>query len=296
MSEEIDVDKLISDANTPESSPDANSEGSLQTNDESTPNIEAAPAAEEESPFTLKYKGEDIGMQDDKFKMYAQKGYDYEQKMHQLRVDRKMWNQEKEKENSQYDELKQINEYTKSNPEFERLIKRELARIQGGGSPSEQLQQQVGSQNLSPAIQAQMNSMIERLDRQDNDIRSRQMAEKEATIEGAIEGYKESNEHFDWNTKDDFGQTLEDRITQHALDNEIKNFKTAANDLLFDEQIKHAQLTSKEQAGKEVQKQHRMGLGKVTKESQLQAKPVEDVRKKSYTDIVSETLREYGIT
>ncbi len=292
---EIDVDQLLADIASPESSPDASSEGSLPSN-EATPEIEAAPASEEESPFTLKYKGEDIGMQDDKFKMYAQKGYDYEQKMHQLRVDRKMWNQEKEKENSQYDELKQINEYTKSNPEFERLIKREWARIQGGGSPSEQLQQQVGSQNLSPAIQAQMNSMIERLDRQDNDIRSRQMAEKEATIEGAIEGYKESNEHFDWNSKDDFGQTLEDRITQHALDNEIKNFKTAANDLLFEEHMKRAQLTSKEQAGKEVQKQHRMGLGKVTKESQLQAKPVEDVRKKSYTDIVSETLREYGIT
>lgn len=292
---DIDVDQLLADIASPESSPDASSEGSLPNN-EATPQIEAAPASEEESPFTLKYKGEDIGMQDDKFKMYAQKGYDYEQKMHQLRVDRKMWNQQKEKENSQYDELKQINEYTKSNPEFERLIKREWARIQGGGSPSEQLQQQAVSQNLSPAIQAQMNSMIERLDRQDNEIRSRQMAEKEATIEGAIESYKESNEHFDWNSKDDFGQTLEDRITQHALDNEIKNFKTAANDLLFDEHMKRAQLTSKEQAGKEVQKQHRMGLGKVTKESQLQAKPVEDVRKKSYTDIVSETLREYGIT
>ena len=268
----------------------------MQTNDESTPNIEAAPAAEEESPFTLKYKGEDIGMQDDKFKMYAQKGYDYEQKMHQLRVDRKMWNQEKERENSQYDELKQINEYTKSNPEFERLIKREWARIQGGGSPSEQLQQQAGTQNLSPQIQAQMNSMIERLDRQDQDLRSRQTAEKEASIEGAIDSYKEKYEHFDWNTKDDFGQTLEDRITQHALDEGIRNFKTAANDLLHEEHMKRAQLSSKEQAGKELQKQHKMGLGKVTKESQLQAKPLEDVGKKSYTDIVAETLKEYGLT
>jgi len=293
MSEEIDVDQLIADSTAPESSLDASSEGSPA--DINEPTIEAAPQAEEESPFTLKYKGEDIGMHDDKFKMYAQKGYDYEQKMHQLRVDRKLWDKQKSEENSQYDELKQINEYTKSNPEFESLIKREWARIQGGGSPSEQLQAGQTHQ-LPPGQQAQLNSILQRLDRQDTDLRSRQMAEKEATIEGAIEGYKEKYEDFDWNTKDDFGQTLEDRITQHALDNEIKDFKTAANDLLFDEHLKRAQLTSKEQAGKVIQKQHKMGLGKVTKESQLQAKPIQDVRNKSYTDITSEILAEYGIT
>jgi len=295
-SEEVNVDQILADAAAPESSPEANVEGSLSEKNESTLENESAVESTEEAPFTLKYKGKDIGLQDEKFKMYAQKGYDYEQKMHQLRVDRKLWDQQKQKENSQYDELKQINEYTKSNPEFERLIKREWARIQGGGSPTEQLQAQPGqTQHLPPAQQAQLNSILERLDRQDAGLRERQRAEKEASIEGAIEGYKEKYSDFDWASKDELGQTLEDRITQHALDNEIKSFQTAANDMLFEEHVKRAQLNSKEKAAKELQKQHKMGLGKVTKESQLQATNVKNVRSKSYNDIVAETLAEYGI-
>jgi len=295
-SEEVNVDQILADAAAPESSPEANLEGSLSEKNESTLENESAVESTEEAPFTLKYKGKDIGLQDEKFKMYAQKGYDYEQKMHQLRVDRKLWDQQKQKENSQYDELKQINEYTKSNPEFERLIKREWARIQGGGNPSEQLQAQPGqTQHLPPAQQAQLNSILERLDRQDAGLRERQRAEKEASIEGAIEGYKEKYSDFDWASKDELGQTLEDRITQHALDNEIKSFQTAANDMLFEEHVKRAQLNSKEKAAKELQKQHKMGLGKVTKESQLQATDVKNVRSKSYNDIVAETLAEYGI-
>jgi len=294
--EDVNVDQILADAGVPDPSPEVNSEGSLSEKSESPLPNEAVTEPTGDDPFTLKYKGKDIGMQDDKFKMYAQKGYDYEQKMHQLRVDRKLWDQQKDKENSQYDELKQINEYTKTNPEFERLIKREWARIQGGGSPSEQLQGQPGqTQNLPPAQQAQLNSILERLDRQDASLRDRQRAEKEASMEGAIEGYKDKYSDFDWGTKDDFGQTLEDRITQHALDNGIKSFQKAANDMLFDEHLKRAQLNSKEQAAKDMQKQHKMGLGKVTKESQLQASSVKDVRSKSYNDIVAETLAEYGI-
>jgi hypothetical protein len=293
---EINVDQILADAATPESSPEANAEGSLS--EKSEPTLENAEVVEttEDAPFTLKYKGKDIGLQDEKFKMYAQKGYDYEQKMHQLRVDRKLWDQQKQKENSQYDELKQINEYTKNNPEFERLIKREWARIQGGGSPTEQLQAQPGqTQHLPPAQQAQLNSILERLDRQDASLRDRQRAEKEASIEGAIESYKEKYSDFDWGTKDELGQTLEDRITQHALDNEIRNFQTAANDMLFDEHVKRAQLQSKEQAAKELQKQHKMGLGKITKESQIQVQGSKGVRSKSYNDLAAEALAELGL-
>ena len=292
QAESVDVDQIINDSMAPEPSREVSSEGDFVSEKENPTSDESQAS----SDYVIKHNGKEFNLDDGKYKMYAQKGFDYEQKMHQLRVDRKLWDQERQTQESGVEELRTINDYAKKNPEFERLLKREWARIQGGGAAQlESDATRVDTSNLPPAVQQQMNAILERLDSQDQSLKQRSIAEKEATIETSIEKYKDSYGDFDWQTKDEFGQTLEDRVTQHAIDNQIKDFKTAANDLLFDEHIKRAQLNSKENAGKAMQKQHKLGLGKVTKESVLQTKPADGIGKKSYNDLAMEALAELGL-
>jgi hypothetical protein len=292
QAESVNVDQIISDSIAPEPSREVSTEGDLSAKDTESTEQESQAS----SDFMIKHNGQEFNLNDEKYKMYAQKGFDYEQKMHQLRVDKKLWDQERKTQETGIEELRTINDYAKQNPEFERLLKREWNRIQGGGQAQpESDATRVDTSQLPPAVQHQMNAILERLDSQDRSLNQRSLAEKEAKIEGAIEQYKNNYSDFDWKTKDEFGQTLEDRVTQHAIDNQIRDFKTAANDMLFEEHMKRAQLKSKELAGKEMQKQHKLGLGKVTKESVLATKPAEGIRTKSYNDLAMEALQELGL-
>lgn len=293
MSEDMveSIDSILAEANAPEipmSAPSENSENNVEPKAE--PNAETNPSPEGDGR-TLIYKGKEISIDDDKYRMLAQKGYSYEQDRHQLKVDRRLWEREREKHTAEFDELRQINEYAKSNPEFQALIQREWANIQAGG----QIQQDPNQQQQPQAYNPQIEALRQRLDAQDEEIRIKKEAERETALESAIENYKESYGSFDWESKDEYGQTLEDRITQHAVDNQIRDFKTAANDYLFDEHLKRASLQSKEKAAKEIQKQNKLGLGKVTDQSTLDVKRADSVRSKSYNDLAAEALKEFGL-
>ena len=295
------VDDIVAEALTPRSTPEAKTEGDLsepKAVEDAPKDVEKIVAKEGEGELSadgrvLKYKGKEIHIDDPKYQMYAQKGFDYEQKMHQFRVERKLWEEERSKATGELEELKQINDFAKQNPEFERLIQREWAKHQGGGGAYNQSVQDQSGQ-LSPAIQSQLNSVIERLNAQESELKQRQKAEKEASLEGAIETYKESYKDYDWGSKDEFGQSLEDRITDFALDKEIKDFSVAADAYLMKEHLKRAEIRAKEKAAEELKKQHKLGLGKVTDTSQLQVKKSEDLKNKSYNDLVAEALAEIG--
>jgi hypothetical protein len=240
----------------------------------------------------IKYKGKDIGLDDSKYQMYAQKGYDYEQKMHQHRVDRKLFEQEKESYGADIDELKSINDFAKSNPEFQSMLQREWAKIQNGGIDPNQ--SEYARANDPSAMEARLNSVVQRLDATENQRVSRENAEKEAKLESAVEGYKEKFDNFEWTQRDEFDQTLEDRVTQHAIDNGIKSWTAAANDYLMEEHVNRASLSAKEKAAADIQKQNKLGLGKITKKPQLNNIKAGNVKNKSYSDLANEALAELG--
>ena len=95
--------------------------------------------------------------------------------------------------------------------------------------------------------------------------------------------------------KDEFGQTLQQRIEKHAVDNEFKSFKDAANAYLFDQHMKRAAMKAKEDAAKELQKQRKLGLGPVTDRSQKTMTQARSVSQMSYDDLMREGLEELGI-
>jgi hypothetical protein len=286
------VDSLMEDMNAPEIPMDSKSEGDVSDYSselEDTIN---------DAFLSLDRDGKQIKLDQNKAKAYAQKGFDYETKMHNLRVEKQMFDRERQKQEESYKELKEINDFAKQNPEWERFLHEQWSSRQNQQAYQGNPAYQGSNPEMSKVafLENQLNNVMRQLDSQREDMTARQTAELDSKIQGEIDNYKEQYSDFDWASEDEIGLTLESRIQQHALDNRIPNFVAAARDYLWDEHMKRASMNSKEQVGKAVQRQNALGLGKVTKTSQMQAKEAKGVRSKSYSDLAAEALAEYGLS
>jgi len=294
MSDSVEnLDAMVEEAFTPEAPLEANQEGhiadSLSPEGTTNDGLSSKDEGQDTSPWSINYKGKDIPLDEKKYRDYAQKGYRFEDKMHQLRVDRKLFDQERAKREAEYKELQEINSYAKENPAFEQLIQREWAKIQAGG------QLEVAPEDRIHILEARLSQVLDRLDSQGKDIEARRIAEMEAKQEGAIESYKDKYSSYDWVSKDDKGMTLEDRIMQACIDKGVKDFTIMADSFLLKEHLNRKTLEGKESAAKGIQKANQLGLGKITKESQLKVKKSEDIRNKSYDDLIAEGFQELGL-
>lgn len=296
MSDEDVIESAMAEVTEPQPPMDSKSEGDLSSDVSST----EPEGVVTEAFLSLDRDGKQISLDQAKAKAYAQKGFDYETKMHNLRVDRQLFDRERESMDSDFKELKEMNDYAKKNPAWESFVREQwqsrLNNQDQAGNPSFQQQNANPQANQISTLQNQLNNVMSQLSGQQDDLKARKAAELDSRLQGEIDTYKDKYADFDWKTQDELGLNLEGRIQQHAIDNGIKGYTAAARDLLWDEHMKRANINSKEQVGKEVQKQASLGLGKVTKNSQVTAKQAQGVREKSYHDLTAEALAEYGIS
>jgi hypothetical protein len=289
----MDVDALIESINQPEEPIEPSTEGlttDAQAETEVSEDSSDEQAEDTTSTFNLVHKGKEISVNDENYRQYAQKGYDYESKMKEFNVERKMFQQEREKFQEDIGELKEINEYAKQNPEFERIVKQQWELAQQGRLPDMQPQDQVS------LLEAKVNRMQELLDSQKQESESRRVAELEVKQESAISKFKDEHSYLDWETKDEHGQTLEDRVGEKMLESGVRDFNLMAKAMLMEKIVAHKALESKENVGKDIQKANKLGLGKVTKKPQMKLKPLENARSKSWDEVLREAMDEEGIT
>jgi hypothetical protein len=250
--------------------------------------------------FILKHpsfgeKGE-RGFERDKVVEYAQKGFDYESKMSELKTSKKEYEDslkafEAERETFTKDReyWSDIDQYMKENPRFEQIVKEQWAKEQGSTyePPNPQVQ----------ALQEQVKSLLGRLDAKDTEQKEIQTKQATTKLEQTVANYKETNKELDWEGKDEFGKTLQERVEEFAVENEIKSFTNAANLMLFDQLQKIAVTRAKEETGKSIQKQKKLGLGPITeKPTQTgEVASAHSYREKSYEDLAGEALAELGL-
>lgn len=288
QTQDVNVDQIMSDAYEPTAPLSAPTEQDGQA-DSATETPEPVVEQTGENQFVLKHKGKEIALDPEKAKAYAQKGYDYETKMRDFKVQKKLYEQEIEKQKSMYGELAEINEFAKQNPAFEQLIQREWAKIQSGQEI------QVAPEDKVTLLESRLNQVLEKLESQEQQLSLRKQAEMEAAQETSIESYKSKYSDFDWESKDENGATLEDRIMQNMIDKGVKDFEIMADHVLKNELLARQQLEAKKKIGKQIQHANKHGLGQVTKTSQQKTSKAKDIGSKSYDDLVAEGLAELGI-
>ena len=247
--------------------------------------------------MTLKHKDFENGEKQfprEKVTEYAQKGFDYELKMYDLKSERKIFEELKsefDSEQESFTEEKEywsgIDNYMKDNPGFQQIVQNEWAKVQN--NPSLATSPEVSE------LQNTVKQLQDRLDGKDSESMETRTREVERNFVKSTADYKEKNSDFDWSTADEFGNTLQDRIESHAVENGFKDFTKAANDLLHEQHILRAKLKGKEEAAKELLEKRKNGLGPITDRSVRQTSEAKNVNKMSYQDLANEALQEYGL-
>lgn len=294
-----EADALYNSVMSPEVEPPEPTETDSQQDDQeqSEPGVNEQPGNTDDL-FVLKHKDFENGERQfsrDKVTEYAQKGFDYELKMHSLKSERAAFDerlQEFEKSQKEFSEKREywetIDKYMTENPAFAETVRQAWEARQGQ-------QSQVTMDPQYRALQSTIEALQNRLDSEDKEKREISQKQAEESLVKSKTDYRKDHPDFDWETKDEFGETLQDRIEKHAVDNGIRSFKLAANSYLFDQHIKRTEMKAKEAAAKELIEKKKMGLGPVTDRSIRQTQSATSLHSMSYQDLASEALKELGI-
>lgn len=318
MDNEIDVDALYDQVMSEQPSgwePESNSDETLAEPGEgaNTPEAEnnSGEVQEYSQEFIEQLKAANIPIKwgdsekvlpGEKVIQYAQQGYDYNVKNRQLKHEREQleeqrqqWDLEQREWQQKVEEYSRYDEFLKNNPQVFQEIQERYNQYQSGQDPNAMFTMPNQMSPMVQQLQDQVKQLQERLAGEDAEKLKQIESQKEAKLDESISQYKDRYSSFDWDKTDEFGYNLEEQILNHAIDKGIKDFRAAANDYLFDEHLKVAQLNAKEQAGKSIQKQKKMGLGEVRSEPMRKMPEKSSSRPGNYNDAIYEIAQEYGI-
>jgi hypothetical protein len=294
--DETNVDTIISESLAPEPPATAPGEGDISdalvgTEKKESANAETGDGSTEgKTGRTIKYKGKDVSLDDDRFIGYAQKGFDYNQKMHDFRVEKKLFEQERARNKEKFEQLAEIDAYAKANPQWLKTVQDQWALIQSGQQPA------MTPETELQVLRSQLTQLQETMSEQKQSLEDRRVAELQATQEGSIQKYKDAHPEMDWASKDAEGNSLEDRIGHAMLEKGVRDFSIMADSFLLKEHLNRKLMEGKESAAKSIQKANQMGLGKVTKQPGMGKLRTEyDIKGKTYDQIAADALKEYGI-
>jgi hypothetical protein len=288
-----EVDTLLNQINQPQPEMDA------------TP-VEPVPANTQQEPteqpniddptYDIVWKGENRTLPLSKIKSLAQQSFDYNEKMREFNIERRSFETEKNQTietQKSLEYLQQVDTWAKENPELWQQAQNAFEANKQG--------QQVDNNQMNNPVLAKLQQQVELLQstitKQQEETKIRQEEQSDFELNKVTQEYQDKNPHLDWVGKNELGLSLRDRIDQHAIDQGINNFRAAANDYLFEDHIKNAEMKAKEDAGTKIKQASKLGLGPVTPVpiGTLTKRAVKDVYNSSYEDLGNEALRELGI-
>lgn len=248
-------------------------------------------------PVEVTHNGEKVQIAADKQVPLMQMGLNYAVKMHALNTERAAFDEEKKSFSDQQRYYGEIDKVAKENPQWWQHVQAEYQKFSGkagnagDGNP--------GGSGMTPVereLRAEIVGLKEQLsgylNHQKQEAQSKQFQAEDAALDAEVAAFAKANPEFDWITADANGQTLEQRIYQHADKHGIQNYRAAARDYLHDEIVKRRELKAKETIGKDIQAKTRSGVVQ-TKGKPNGLKAPSNINK-SYDELVREGLAELG--
>lgn len=292
-----DISGIDADALLNEIEGGGNTEIPMEGGEQAPDQAPAPAAAPEPESFEFTWNGRPIKATREQVLQWSSQGYDYSQRMAQLKQEQQAREQEWQQKEQAISPYKTIDEYAKQNPDWwshvESLYQ---ARMQGGAEggaanlDAEQLKAKI-LKDLSPKLNElqQFKQSIEQ-ERQ----AQQQKQEDDALIE-EIKSIREAHPDPAWETPDERGQTLEQKVLEHAVNNRINSFRAAFRDYYHDKLVAKASEQAKEQTNKDLQKRTKAGLLGQSSTPRKGVATAESVKSKSYEDLMREGLEEFGI-
>lgn len=233
---------------------------------ESVPEAPSPETAPQPKEWELDWNGQKIKADEDKFRKWAQQGYDYNQKMssfNQKQQDSERAFQQKQQEwETKYSPYREIDQYVKENPSWWDHVEKSYQQAQN--PPQAQIPDELKSY-LDPIVKdySQVKDFIQDYQRQVIEQQARQQEEQakqhDTQLDGEIKSISQKY-NLDFAQQDESGQSLEARVLNHALQNGIPTFKSAFLDYYHENLEKLAESRGKESAMNDIKKRKQLGL------------------------------------
>lgn len=247
-----------------------------------------APAAQQQEAqaYKLMVGGREISVpaNDPRLTQWASQGYDYAQKMAEFN---KQQAQIKELE-SQY---KPVDEWVKQNPQ----VWQELMAKYQGQTPQQQMDPNNPLSQVVQQLQEEIGQFKPVIEQVLTERQQAQIQKQDQELEGQYESIRKEYPDLDLNAPQPDGQSLEYHVLKFANENGLKRFDHAFK--LFNHQhlVSKAAERAKEEVAKDIQKKTKMGLLGKTQAPTKGLTKAQDVKAKSYNDLLEEAIAESGI-
>lgn len=276
---ETQVDEMLSEIESPADPIPMTSPQPDQTQAQETQPQETA-----EPEYEINWGGNNVKLPLSKLRMYAQQGYDYQNKMSQNKSERQALEAQRseiEQKLAALDEYGKVQEWAKTNPTLWEAARQGYQSFQG------QSQNSALDIESHPAFKA-IREELEGLKRQSQSVKQ---AESDAALDQQVSAFKAEHSYFDWSEQDENGDTLEQRIYNHAVEHGIGSFQAAAKDMLFEKIVEKRTALAKEKAAKDIQRVNRLGITPL-KPKTAQSRTNRDL---TYEELELEALKELGL-
>ena len=254
---------------------------------DSTPQSEA-PKPTPEEMFEFKHQGKLVRGTRAQFLQWAQQGYNYPQRVEELKKSVEAQRQQWEQERQQYAQFRDVDAYARQNPQWWEHVTQSWQQIAKGQQPYEQQQQQ--QQPLDPRI-AEIDARIRAME---EGVQAQRQQAEDAQLEQEIKQIQKQFPDIDLAQVDDTGKTLEFKILEFASEKGIQDFGTAFRAYTYDRMRESAEAKGREALAREKAKLEKAGFvssyGKRTLGSSLGAQ--RPLKSQSYSDITNEILSE----
>lgn len=281
---EMDVDQLLSSI---ENEPQGSGEIPMHAPVEEK---QTTPAPQQEQTQSQMYKLNvggrqiDVPANDPRLTQWASQGYDYAQKMEAFKAQQAEVNTLKETYGP-------VDAWVKENPQ----VWQELMSRFNNQTPTQQMDPNNPLTQMVQSLQQELNQVKPVIEQVLTERQQAQIQKQDQELESQYESIRKEYPDLDLNAPQQDGQSLEYHVLKFANENGLKRFDHAFK--LFNHQhlVSKAAERAKEEVAKDIQKKTKMGLLGKTQAPTKGLTKAQDVKAKSYNDLLDEAIAESGI-
>jgi hypothetical protein len=234
----------------------------------------------------------------------ASQGYDYAQKMGEFNTKEKGYSEKissLEQNLKQLEYLKQIDDFARSNPQWKEHLDRAWSQRdayqQGVTDMNDPIVQYV-NQKLEKLMEP-INNLSSKVTQFDKFVTDQRIKAEDSDLDVEVQSIRKEYPNLGWDTRDEFGKTLEMQVLEHAqklgLGSGKGAFRLAFRDFNHERLIKDAEARAKEKVADQAHKLKQTGFIGKTSTPQTSTMRSKSLREKSYDDLEREALDELGI-
>lgn len=240
--------------------------------------------------FSFKWNDREIKAPQDKMLQWASQGYDYGQRVNQLKAEQDKFNSERQTWEQGTTRYREVDEFAKTNPEWWAHVEKSWADREQRLDPN--------ADPIAAELSELKNHLKELKEFKENytsEQKQKAQQENDKQLNDEISGIQKSYPQLDWTGVDDSGLTLEMRVLNHAQQNGISNFRAAFRDYNHDRLMQLTQSQQRESEVREGQQAKKSGFLGVSPTPKKGLSQAQNVKGKSYGDLLKEAKAELGI-